>query len=428
MARLSDLPSELQAVIWTLVLPYRGGIHWIEFEGIPHPDHIIHQTLEWTHKLFDDDEPDLHQNILGRSYKPAYRDHYQRLYPGTLFFQDVHATIPSVYGMSKGPLGNVTTQKLLDEITDTQRCRRLSIYTQVTTLLSICRSSRFAASKYLKERSCDGSWPIYRGSGPLHKPRHLNIWKQQYQFKDMNSAIRNVPQTAHVLKPAICAGLDLVVFRLHTASGYPKEVLKHASYQMTPYYRGEPTVPAFDRIGLEWHPLWSTEAGRKELCEEAVSEMVSLIGNLQSVTAQLYWLVDGIPRQQWDQYPAAIPAAFSRVIELRKSHILKNWQKDQAWIDRLLMHHDLQQEFEANGRRYYVVFVLTDWTGAYASLEKSFLDPALDWDGPFPGGESLWPEALHAPVRVASNVQRSRLHNNLCTDQACSYVLSWEPI
>lgn len=196
---------------------------------------------------------------------------------------------------------------------------------------------------------------------------------------------------------------------------------------MTPCLRGEAVIPSFNRIGIEWHPRWATPEGRKELCEGAVGDIVGLAGNRSSVSTQLYWLVDGIPRPQWDQYPPAISAAFSRVIERRKDHVLKYWQTDKAWKDQLLKHHDLHQEFEANGRRYYVVLVLTDWTSEYC-LEESFRDPAVSWDSPFPGGEDFWPEALRDLVPVAHELQQSGLHINMWTDTFCSYVLSWEPI
>ena len=250
---------------------------------------------------------------------------------------------------------------------------------------------------------------------PYHRPRPLTIWKQNYKDDVV------VPDTVDKLVPTIYGTLDLVIFRLHTASGYPKEILHHAYYQMTPW-GSDDGISAFDRIGIEWNPLWATTEGRKELCEEKISWAIYLMGNKNAASAQLYWLVDGIPRPQWNQYPPAIPTAFSRVIEKRKSSLLRYWNTDQAWKDRLLKHHDLNQEFEANGRRYYVVFVIAEFTSEYC-LEESFLDPDVSWDGPFPGGEDIWPGALREPVRVASKLQDS-----FPTDRYCSYILSWEPI
>jgi len=249
----------------------------------------------------------------------------------------------------------------------------------------------------------------------IYRPRSLNTWKQQYQDDWRNS------ETVDKLVPTICGALDLVVFRLHTAKGLPKDILNHVYYQMKPW-NSDSAIPEFDRIGIEWHTLWATQEGRKYLCEDGIYWTIQLLGNINASAAQLYWLVDGVPRPRWDEYPPAIPAAFSRVIEKRKGQILKYWQADQAWKDQVLKHHNLSQEFEANGRRYYIVFVVADWASE-SHLETSFRDPAVDWNGPFPGGENIWPESLRPPVRVARELQP-----NLPTDSYCSYVLSWEPM
>jgi hypothetical protein len=42
-----------------------------------------------------------------------------------------------------------------------------------------------------------------------------------------------------------------MVYRLHTASGYPREVLNYTFYQMKPSLRGEAVIPIFNRIGIE---------------------------------------------------------------------------------------------------------------------------------------------------------------------------------
>jgi len=418
MARFSDLPFELQTDIWNLALPHQGGIHWVEFEGFPHPSHVINKSLQWNHDLFDDKEPDNHKHSITQYHNREYNNYCHDLNQSSLFFQYLYPIAPSVYGKSTGLQKDEPTQDVLDEIVATKRCRQLSTYTQVATLLSTCQTSRITALAYLEKMIYNAAYPVYRGAGPMHRPRPLSTWKQQYQN------IETVPEQVDSLVPTICGTLDLVIYRLHTASGYPKEVLKHVLYQMTPCLRGEAVIPIFNRVGIEWHPLWATPKGRKELCEGAVTDIVSLGGNRTSVSTQLYWLVDGVPRPQWDKYPPAIPAAFVRVIERRKKDLFKYWQMDKAWKDRLLKHHDLHQEFEANGRRYYVVFVLTNWTSDY-SLEESFRDPDVSWDGPFPGGKDLWPEALHNLVPVAHQIQQS---TNLWTDSYCSYVLSWEPI
>jgi hypothetical protein len=357
-----------------------------------------------------------------------HHDDYQKycygLGIGSIFFQYLYAIVPSVFGNSKGGLQkDELTPDVLDEIDMTRRCRQLSAYTQVATLLSTCQTSRLTALDYLKKMIFDGAWPIYRSGGPLYRTRPLQTWKQQYQ-QCQNFEV--VLQEADKLLPTICGPLDLVVYRLHTTSGYPKETLKHTNYQMAPSLC-QTAIPFFDRIGIEWHPLWATTEGRKELCASDIGKVVLLASNRSSHSTQLYWLVDGIPRPQWDRYPAAIPTAFSRVIEHGRDRILRYWQTDKAWKSRLLKYHDLNQEFEANGRRYYVVFVISQYDCEY-HLEESFRDPAVSWDGPFPGGEDLWPKALRDPVRVAYEVQTNIMDHNLWTDTFCSYVLSWEPI
>jgi hypothetical protein len=422
MARFSDLPFELQTDIWALVLPHRGGVHWVELEGIPHPSHIVNKSLEWTHDLFDGREPDNHENIMAGVNNKEYKEHRIGLDQSSLFFESLYAIVPSVFGKDRRSScrEDVLAQDVLDEIADTQRCRQLSTYTQVATLLMVCQTSRLAALEYLRRTVSDflWGWPLYRGAGPIHRVRPLSTWKQQYQNNDI------APRSVDKLIPTICSTLDLVVYRLHTALGHPKEILKHAYYQMEPCMAGLAVIPEFNRIGIEWHSLWATPEGRKELCEDAIRDTIGLAGNRGSISTQLYWLVDGIPRPQWDQYPPAIPVAFSRVIERRKDYVLRYWLGDKAKKDRLLKHHNLHQEFEANGRRYYVVFVLANWTSGY-SVEREFRDPALSWDGAFPGGENLWPEALRDPVRVAYQIQEM---GNVMTDSFCSYVMSWEPI
>lgn len=465
MARFSDLPLELQTTIWTLVLPHRGGVQWIEFEGFPQPSHIINTSLKWTQDCFDDQEPDIDTIVGVRARNAEYRKYFVGLGSGSHFFKYLYVVVPSVYGKSKKPgigrvgkrssiegwptqLSNclikliqplitffsaiitsgsqkdVLTQDVLDEIAETRRCRQLSTYTQVATLLSTCQTSRLTALEYLHKMSLVDGYQLFRSAGPMYKPRPLDTWKQQYQY------IETVPEGVDQLLPTFAGSLDLVVFRLHTASGYPTETLQHACFQMRPCWNDNIDIlPRFSRIGIEWHPLWATQEGRKEICEDKISSVVMFATNLTQLNTQLYWLVDGIPRPQWDQYPPAIPAAFSRIIELRKDYVLKFWVGlDVTTKNRLLEHHDLYQEFEANGRRYYVVFVLGDWTSEH-SLEDSFRDPAVSWDGPFPGGENLWPEALRDPVRVASGIQRNWAGSpSLGTDHFCNYVLSWEPM
>jgi len=230
------------------------------------------------------------------------------------------------------------------------------------------------------------------------------------------------PEEVDKLVPRIYGPLDLVVFRLHNASGYPKEVLKHVFYQLLNSAGREASIPAFRRIGIEWHPLWDTPEGREELREKSINDIISLSVGMHDTRAQLYWLVDGIPRPQWDKYPQSIPSAFSRVIEKRKGHLLEHWNTDQARKDQILKYHDLYQEFEAVGRRYYIVFVVAQWKHEL-HLEESYLDPEVSWTGPFPGGEDLWPEGIRGPVRASFDG-----YWMWSADYYCSYVLSWEPI
>jgi hypothetical protein len=64
------------------------------------------------------------------------------------------------------------------------------------------------------------------------------------------------------------------------------------------------------------------------------------------------------------------------------------------------------QEFEANGRRYYIVFVVLN---DFDEQEKDELKIAgLGWRGPFPGSAVLWPEALREPVRYAHDLTGER--------------------
>lgn len=431
MARFTDLPVEIQTDIWELVLPYRGGVHWVEFEGFPHPPGYIKNSLEITRKLYgdSDQEPTLIEDCDIKAKKRLY---FQYCFENrhtidgiSRFFQYLYPIVPSVWGQSgrPAPLGEEDTlsQEFLDEIAKTRCCRQLSTYTQVTTLLSTCHISRLVALDYLRQVDSNGSFQLSRGVGPNSRPRPFSVWRQQYESNE--AAPEGVKENPII--PTICGTLDLVVFRLHTASGYPTPILNYPFYQLVQNLNGDSDIPEFSRIGIEWHPLWATAEGRKKFSDEAVGNIIQLTGRRSQLTTKLYWLVDGIPRPKWDQYPSAIPAAFSRLIEKKKHRMLRWWQQmEEVQKDRLLEHHDLHQEFEANGRRYYVVFVVTTWRWGWdSSIEESFLDPAINWDGPFPGGEDLWPAALRDPVRLAYEVR-----DKMGTDQFCSFILSWEPI
>jgi hypothetical protein len=168
MPHFSDLPFELQTGVWNLVLPHQGGVHWVEFEGFPHPSHIIKKSLQWAHDLFDDKEPDNRENSVAQWDNHEYRDYCYDLDQSSQFFQYLYAIVPSVYGSSKRLPGEVLTQDVLDEIVATQRCRQLSTYTQVATVLLTCQISRLVALDYLRKMISDVAWPLYRGSGPMY--------------------------------------------------------------------------------------------------------------------------------------------------------------------------------------------------------------------------------------------------------------------
>lgn len=432
MAGFSDLPFELQTEIFMLALPPRGGVHWVELEGRPLPYDDVRKGLHHARELFDPKpQPGhlLHAHVMGKDYGyQAHTDwkeeHGDR---STTFFQHVYYTVPSVWGQSKGPaqigLEDELAPEIVDEILDTRRCRQLSTYTQVAALLSTCRSSRWSALTYLIKMEPNLAVGVRRGTGPLSRPRPLRTWQRQYEHLEQSPKGITVGNN---IVPTICPTLDLVVLRLHTSSGYPTPTLQDA-WQLQPeslahaYFN---SVPVFPRMGFEYRPLWSTSEGREEFCDQAIRTIISLSGIKCQLSTQLYWLVDGIPRPRWDQYHPAIPATFNRLIEDAQGRIFRNCtiRHDKKRMARLLEHHNLHQEFEANGRRYYVVFVVTRWRSEYY-VDQSSLDPAVDWDGLFPGGEAIWPVPLHEPVRLAYDI-----NEHTATNRPCTTILSWEPI
>jgi hypothetical protein len=432
MAKFSDLAVELQNEIWTLVLPHRGGVHWIEFEGQPLSAAIIHKTFERVRDIFDNKEPEdvgdiFRATTVHEAFGDYLREKRRRGDRRTPFFQSLYTIVPALWGSSRGnnwsDIHDSNAKKSLeDEIEYCRRCRRLSTYTQITTLLSTCRISRLIAQYCLYKMIPDGAWPIFRGMGPMYRPRHLNIWKRQYQDTRTAPDSFDKPQ---LLIPCIYASMDLTVFRMHDVSGYSTTTVKHACYQMnSENCQSSGVIDFFRRVGIEWNPFWATPEGREAFGAQYVRNAILLMNNVCQIRTQLYWLVDGIARPKWDQYPPAIPAAFSRVIETRRPSLLRGWDMGEEGRSRLLQHHDLRQEFEANGRRYYVVFVIARWSTELESyIEKSYLDPTLNWDGIFPGGENLWPASLHDPARFAFDH-----HEDLGAGSLCSYILSWEPI
>jgi len=168
MACFSDLPFELQIEIWTLVLPFRGGVQWVEFEGIPQPSHIISQSLKWNQDLFDGREPNNLENSVMKYENQDYKRYAEGLDRSSLFFKSLYTIIPSFHGNFKRS-EDVVSQEVKDEIIATQRCRQLSTYTLVTTLLSTCQTSRLAALNFLNKMIPNAAWPIYRGTGCMHR-------------------------------------------------------------------------------------------------------------------------------------------------------------------------------------------------------------------------------------------------------------------
>jgi hypothetical protein len=139
----------------------------------------------------------------------------------------------------------------------------------------------------------------------------------------------------------------------------------------------------------------------------------------------LYWLVDGVPRLNWDDYPAVVhdiwAARMAQDRDRTLQHLDEHWPGDHT---AMVSDHHLGQEFEANGRRYYIVFVvLCDFLEEEEQLEKA----GLGYRGPFLGSEAMWPEALREPVRLARDVFVDG-SKNLGAHPYSSYILSWEPI
>lgn len=76
------------------------------------------------------------------------------------------------------------------------------------------------------------------------------------------------------------------------------------------------------------------------------------------------------------------------------------------------------------------MLVLSNWAYNFEDgfLKDTYRDPAVSWDGPFLGGEDIWPEALRAPARAAFESTQNHKIYHMCVDFSCGYILSWEPI
>lgn len=440
MASFNDLAVELQEAIWELVLPIRG-VHWIEVEGIPHEPEYVRDSIRMTQWHKFDRMPETHDNVYHATQRHppgfAKRAKTKKEESGP-FFRHLLTTVPAAFGRS-GPDEDVDVDapghhdskqlphdQLASEIAYTRRCRRLSTYTQISTLLSTCRLSRLVAQQRIRDDS-DCSWSLHRSMGPLCRPRPMDVWEAQYNGDKVPLVANDCRE--EILAPRIHT-LDLVVFRLYDDQGRATPLLRHAPWQYqieTPHH--STTFACFDRIGVEWHPSWSTIGGRAELRSKNFQAFVRTM-QVAHFPSFLYWLVDGVPRPDWkNDYPAIVSEIFAERMAREKGDILKHlkihWKQSDQERTAMLADHHLYQEFEANGRRYYMVFV------AFSQFEKAVkqrLNQAgLGHRGPFPGSADLWPEILREPVRAAYDVMQDN-SGNMGTYKLTSYILSWEPI
>lgn len=425
MANFNNLAVELQEIIWNLVLPYRG-VHWIEVEGTLHPAPYVRDTIRFTQDYnFGENIPQTSAAVLcARGKVPEHMERMNQKSDNTGgFFRRLLTTVPTVWGIS-GPDSSEQLE-YAEEVAFTRRCRKLSTYTQIAVLLSTCRLSRLVAFRHIHHKR-EYSWHLFRGMGPLYRPRPMDVWESQYQ----GNCEPEVPErivargcTWEVLLPKIYM-LDLAVLRLHDSHGRATQTLRHGPWQYAIEHGWyDVTYANFDRVAIEWHPRWGTSTGREDFCVGNVEFLMRLMKSGPGLSKHLYWLVDGIPRPNWKQdYPAVIETVFEEAIathDLNK-YFLDQWEDlDDNEKSKLADLH-LHQEFEANGRRYYVVFVvLTTYNNSFGPR----LDEAgLGFDGPFPGGEAVWPELLRAPARFAYDIGNMGMLPDLC------YILSWEPI
>lgn len=424
MAIFSDLAVELQETIWRLVLPASRGMHWIEVEGIPHEPDFVRESIRMTKWFNFDRMPEGKDDIFGTWQ--VHPDFMARLNEkedeSSFFFQRLLTTVPAVFG-SSGPSTSQLENERADEIAYTRRCRQLSTYTQIATLLSTCRLSRYIAQQHIKRQKY--TWPIFRSMGSLYRPRPMKVWESQYNGEDCSVVPRN-DGCWEALTSRIHA-LDLVVFRLHDCHGKATALLRQAPWQ---YFVGAcchgETFGCYDRIALEWHPSFAGLGG--DLRSHNVRCLIKDM-SIAHFPATLYWLVDGVPRPDWERdYPAVVSDIFSQRMLDRESavrkHLRSHWALSDEQEAALLADHHLGQEFEANGRRYYIVFVVCC---NFDLEEQQLADAGLGHSGPFPGSASMWPEAIRDPVRLASDVMIDG-SSNMGTLKMISYILSWEPI
>ncbi|KAF2997911.1 hypothetical protein E8E13_004679 [Curvularia kusanoi] len=434
MAIFNDLAIELQEAIWELVLPTSRGVHWIEVEGIPQDPDFIRDSIRMTQACKFDRMPETDSDVYySRQFNPEFQKRSEAAQESSAFFRFLLTTVPAAIGQSESIRSGNLESELADEIAYTNRCRRLSTYSQIATLLSLCRLSRSIALRYIQaNRKC--SWPIRRSKGSLYRPRSMEEWETQYNA-NMNSSSPSTPEVSlrhsswQLLRPRIHT-LDLVVLRLHNSQGQATSLLKHGPWQYwIEQTMHRTTFGCFDRIALEWHPSWGSVGGRGELRPGNVQAIVQQMVR-EHFPATLYWLVDGVPRPNWKQdYPAVVRKIFADRIAANKKalaeHLNTHWHLDHGEFKEMLSDQRLDQEFEANGRRYYIVFVVFS---QFNEKEQKQLNKAgLGWRGPFPGSASMWPQELVEPVRLAYDICVGG-YRNLATYKPFSVILSWEPI
>lgn len=416
--------------IWQLVLPYRG-MHWVEIEGLAHEAPYVRDSIRFTrHRCPDGNLPETLKDFWSLPKCDEHQARYDAYNNPGLFFQYLVPVVPSVWGAA-GPQkehgdGDLAEQ-VAEEVAYARRCRQLSTYNQVTTLLSTCRLSRTIALEYIQKYYPHLCY-VYRSKGLLHRPRSLDLWEAQYL--GFNEPDYGPPHWN--LVPVIRAPLDLIVLRLHDRHGRATPMLRQSLYQFSPEPRDHPGVskfPFFNLVAIEWHPRWAAPGpdGRDQFLAANVRAVMRLMHSCSSQGTILYWLVDGVPRPNWKRdYPEEVRLAFEMWMARFTKAVFRNQKgMDEDTKAAFLVDCDLNLEFEANGRRYYVVFVVIPWH-RWPALRPGY--KAKNVAGPFAVGEAIWPETLRAPARFAYDMLTDEDLDSLGTHRHMSLILSWEPI
>jgi hypothetical protein len=242
-------------------------------EGFPHSTKAIHENLARVRRHFNDVERTCLSICGCTSGNPEDYDIYKDYVRAkrcrgdftTPYFEHLYPIVASVWGRAGSEESDIDHDcsdlgQSADEVTDTRRCRQLSTYTQITSLLSTCISPRRCALRWLEREIPEGQWSFFQGAGLNYRPRPLCVWKEQYETPRIAPPEK---QQAEELVPGAYITSDLIIFRLHTAFGNPTTTLKHNLFQLqteaTP--NQPPMIASYKRIGIEWKPLWATEGG-----------------------------------------------------------------------------------------------------------------------------------------------------------------------